>query len=129
MDRQTRELVRDRAENRCEYCLLPQHLSPVARLQIEHVIPKKHSGEDDVENLALACIDCNLAKSVNLSGRDPETDQTVELFHPRKQTWSNHFVRESVTIVGLTPTGRATVRVLNMNDEERQRVRLIALGR
>lgn len=124
MDQATRDRVRARAQNRCEYCLLPQRLSPVARLQIEHIIPKKHGGGDEMDNLALACIDCNLAKSVNLSGRDPETDLTVELYHPRSQTWSEHFVLQGNAISGLTATGRTTVRVLNMNSEERVRVRL-----
>lgn len=127
MDRKTREFVRDRASDRCEYCLLPQHLSPVARLQIEHIVPRKHGGDDEVENLALACIDCNLAKSVNLSGRDPLTDRTVELFHPRTQSWEDHFRWEGAKIVGQTPAGRATVRVLNMNTEDRLRVRLVTL--
>lgn len=126
MDRKTRKIVSDRAGDRCEYCLLPQHLSPIARLQIEHIIPRKHGGSDVLDNLALACIDCNLAKSVNLSGRDPETDRTVELFHPRTQHWSDHFSREGRRIIGLTPAGRATVRVLNMNTEDRLRVRLVS---
>ena len=123
MDRKTREFVRDRAKNCCEYCLLPQCLSPVARLQLEHIVPRKHGGGDEVENLALACIDCNLAKSVNLSGRDPQTDRTVELFHPRTQSWEDHFGWEGAEIIGRTPAGRATVRVLNMNTEDRRRVR------
>lgn len=126
IDRHTRQYVRDRAGNRCEYCLLSQHLSPVARLQIEHIVPIKHGGGDEYENLAMACIDCNLAKSVNLTGRDPKTNQTVELFNPRLQSWSDHFVRNGPMIVGLTPTGRTTVRVLNMNAEDRVRIRMVA---
>jgi len=121
MDRKTRKIVSDRAGDRCEYCLLHQDLSPVARLQIEHIIPRKHGGGDDLDNLALACIDCNLAKSVNLSGRDPQTDRTVELFHPRTQHWPDHFERDGSRIVGLTPEGRATVRVLNINTEHKYR--------
>ena len=62
-----------RARNHCEYCLLPQSLSPLASLQIEHVIPKKHGGDDALENLALACIDCNLHKGTNVAGYDPVT--------------------------------------------------------
>jgi 5-methylcytosine-specific restriction endonuclease McrA len=126
MDRRTRELVRQRAGNRCEYCGLPQDLSPVAQLQIEHIIPRKHGGGEDEQNLALACIDCNLAKSSNLSGIDPASGQTVPLFNPRSQHWEEHFAWQGTILIGLTPVGRATIRVLNINDDERQRVRLAA---
>jgi hypothetical protein len=122
MDRQTRQFVCERAGNRCEHCGLPQQLSPVAHLQIEHIIPRKHGGGDESQNLALACIDCNLAKSSNLAGIDPATGQVFELFNPRNQLWDDHFIRHPAVIVGLTSVGRATIRVLNMNDKERKRV-------
>ena len=35
-------------------------------LHTEHIIPKKHSGSDDIDNLAVECIDCNLRKGSNL---------------------------------------------------------------
>ncbi len=124
MDRHTRQFVRDRAGNRCEYCGLPQALSPVAQLQIEHIVPRKHGGGDEEQNLALACIDCNLAKSSNLAGIDPTTGQTVQLFNPRMDRWDEHFTWQGTLLIGLTPVGRATIRVLNINDDERQRVRL-----
>jgi len=63
MDARTRALVRERAGDRCEYCQLPQEDSPLAVLHIEHLLPKIHGGTDDMENLALACIDCNLHKA------------------------------------------------------------------
>lgn len=62
MDAATRNLVRRRAGDRCEYCGLRQELSPLAALHMEHVRPKKHGGSDDPDNLALACVDCNLHK-------------------------------------------------------------------
>jgi 5-methylcytosine-specific restriction endonuclease McrA len=49
-----RRLVVDRAQNRCEYCLIPQELS-LAKHQIDHVIAEKHGGETGSENLALSC--------------------------------------------------------------------------
>jgi len=57
-----RDEVRSRANNACEYCHLHQDDSPLASLHVEHIIPKTHGGSDDLENLALACIDCNLHK-------------------------------------------------------------------
>lgn len=126
MDESTRRLVRERAGHCCEYCGLPQQYSPLARLQIEHIIPKKHGGRDHPENLALACIECNLHKGSNLTGIDPDSGQIAELFTPRTEVWAEHFRRRGLNIIGLTPTGRATVRVLDMNSRERMQVRLVA---
>src|SRR5829696_2494356 len=88
---QIRAQVRQRAQNACEYCHLHQDDSPLAALHVEHIIPKIHGGSDDVENLALACIDCNLHKGTNLTGFDPETNVITELFHPRRHAWEDHF--------------------------------------
>jgi 5-methylcytosine-specific restriction endonuclease McrA len=62
MDAATRRAVRARAGNRGEYCLLPETASPFAPLEIEHIIPKKHRGDDSLQNLALACYHCNSHK-------------------------------------------------------------------
>jgi hypothetical protein len=123
MDAKTRQIVRERADDRCEYCRLRQEHSPLWRHQIEHIIPRKHGGDDDLNNLAWACVRCNLAKASNLSGRDRKTGQIVLLFNPRHQTWSDHFAYEDAEIVGMTPTGRATVAVLNMNERRRLMLR------
>mgnify|MGYP002626458909 CR=1 FL=1 len=124
IDQATREKVRHRAGLCCEYCHLTEAHSPVARLQIEHIRLKKHGGTDDVANLALACIDCNLSKGSNLTGIDPQTDSVTTLFNPRTQQWEDHFARIGFRIEGVTEVGRTTVRVLNMNSEGRLRVRL-----
>ena len=126
MDEATRQQVRDRAGNRCEYCQLPQQWSPLARLQVEHIRPKKHGGTDDDRNLALACIHCNCHKGSNLTGIDPLTEAIIELFNPRRQTWDEHFRWDVLEIVGLTPCGRATVAVMDMNAEEMMHLRIAA---
>lgn len=115
---QTRTQVRKRAHYACEYCHLHQDDSPLAALHVEHIIPKVHGGTDELDNLALACIDCNLHKGTNLTGIDPQTDKVTELFHPRRQSWNEHFESQGVHIVGKTGTGRTTIRVLNMNSED-----------
>jgi hypothetical protein len=112
-----------RAGNRCEYCQLHQNDSPLASLHIEHIVPKKHGGSDDIDSLALACIDCNLHKGPNLTGIDPETNEVTELFHPRQQEWSTHFAWDGVYIVGLTAIGRTAVRVLDMNSNDQLALR------
>lgn len=82
MNNSVRQTVRERANKCCEYCGLRQKDSLLAALHVEHIIPKKHGGTDELENLALACIDCNLRKGSNLTGIDPLTGQTVSLFIP-----------------------------------------------
>lgn len=125
MDSLTRTRVRERAGNRCEYCNLHQDDSPLAALHVEHIIPKAHGGPDDLENLALACIDCNLHKGPNLTGLDPQTKAVTELFHPRHQRWDEHFEWRGIQVVGKTATGRTTIRVLRMNSEDQLALRSI----
>ena len=120
----TRRLVRSRAGNACEYCGLHQDHSPLAALQIEHVIPRKHDGDDDPTNLALACIDCNLAKGSNIAGIDPASGQTTQLFHPRRQPWDEHFEWQGAYVIGKTAVGRTTIEVLRMNSEEQLQLRI-----
>jgi 5-methylcytosine-specific restriction endonuclease McrA len=114
----TRAQVRERAGNRCEFCHLHQEDSPLALLHIEHIIPRSHGGSDDADNLALACIDCNLHKGTNLTGIDPESNQLTVLFHPRKHEWNEHFEWRGIYLIGKTAIGRTTVRVLNINSED-----------
>ena len=119
MNKADRQAVRDRAGDRCEYCLLRQEHFAAYRHQIEHIVPRKHGGDDSLQNLALACIRCNLGKGPNLTGIDQQTGEVVELFHPRRDDWNEHFTIRDAEIVGQTPCGRATVGVLNMNEEPR----------
>ena len=119
-----RASVRERADNRCEYCRRRQATSPLIRLQMEHIIPVKHGGGDELDNLALACAECNLKKSSDLAGFDPETQLLTPLFHPRHDRWEEHFAWNGLRIIGLTAVGRTTARVLDLNAAARLRVRL-----
>jgi len=114
----TKLLVRERAGYRCEYCQLRQDDSPLAILHVEHVVPRKHGGTDVPENLSLACIDCNLHKGSNLTGIDPATGEITVLFHPRQNSWNEHFEWQGIRIIGKTPIGRTSVRVFDMNSDE-----------
>ena len=60
IDAAARNLVRIRADNRCEYCLLRQEYSDDIH-HVEHIVAKQHGGSDDPGNLALACHRCNLS--------------------------------------------------------------------
>jgi hypothetical protein len=127
MDAATRELVRTRARDRCEYCLLQQSHSKLTH-HVEHITAEQHGGTDSPDNLCWACNRCNLHKGPNLSGIDPVSKEIVLLFHPRRNVWHDHFEFEGVRIVGLTAVGRATVHVLAMNDPRRLELRAELLG-
>ena len=114
MDASLRNFVRQRAQHRCEYCHVRQEYEPFYRFHIEHIIPPQLGGDDET-NLALACHHCNLNKAANLTAVDPDSSQPVPLFHPRQQSWAEHFTLRDFAIVGLTPTGRATAALLKMN--------------
>src|SRR3954469_15258053 len=130
IDAATRNLVRSRASNRCEYCHIHQDDEPLFTFHIEHVVPRQHHGTDDPSNLALACIHCNLHKGPNVAGIDPDTGQVTPLFHPRRDTWADHFALRGPFIVGLTAVGRTTAYVLAMNapHQAELRVSLLAQG-
>lgn len=110
--------IRQTAQNRCGYCLSPQHLV-MARLEIEHIVPIAKGGSDEEDNLWLACPLCNRHKGDKISAPDPATGELVPLFNPRQQVWVKHFqwANGGLRIVGLTPTGRATVSALHLDDD------------
>jgi len=77
-----------------------------------------------------SCSPCNLFKGSDLTGFDAVTGLIERLFHPREQSWAEHFELQGPLIVGRTPTGRATVQVLSMNAGQRLQLRgaLLAAG-
>jgi len=127
MDAVTRRQVRQRADNRCEYCRAHQADESYFTYQVEHILARQHGGSDDAANLALACPHCNLHKGPNMASLEAGT--LVPLFHPRQHDWADHFQSQGALIVGLTPIGRATVRVLNLNDSLRVEFRSEVLRR
>lgn len=123
MTNATREAVRKRARDRCEYCHLRQSDAPFLKHQIEHIVPVQHKGGDQLGNLALACYRCNKLKGPNLSAIDPRTGKVVRLFNPRKQRWNEHFSIRGILVLARTAVGRATVELLQMNAVRRQSLR------
>ena len=123
MDSTTRQMVRKRARDRCEYCHLPQVAAQFLTFHIEHVQAQQHVGDDSLENLALACADCNRHKGPNLATIDPQTRLIVRLFHPRQSDWNSHFEFRGSIIFGRTSVGEATIRLLQMNTVERVEMR------
>ena len=120
-----RQLVFERADGRCEYCLLAQSVA-AHKHEPDHIIPRQHDGHTIADNLALACARCNRYKGYNVGSYDPETSVLVPFYNPRQQTWADHFRLEVATIIPLTPEGRVTAKMLHFNDadrlEERERL-------
>jgi len=84
---------------------------------VEHIDPRSQEGANTIDNLALACQGCNNHKYTKTYANDPITGQQVPLFHPRRHSWQDHFAwnEDFTLIVGVTPTGRATVAALQLN--------------
>jgi len=119
ISRAIRLMVFYRANNCCEYCM-SSGLHTTSEFQMEHIIPLAKNGKSISENLALACQGCNGHKLTKTHAIDPETQQKVSLYNPRMDSWKEHFCwsDDMLSILGLTPIGRATVTALNMNREK-----------
>lgn len=113
IDAKLKRAVRERAGGRCEYCQLLEEQSEES-FAADHIIAIQHRGPSTFENLAFACARCNRHKGPNLTGIDPVTNQIVP--NPRADAWSSHFAWAGSILEGLTPTGRASVGVLDLND-------------
>ncbi len=81
--------------------------------------PTKHGGAAETDNLALACSYCNRFKGSNPGSFDPATGQLVPFYHPRQQQWADHFRLEGARIVPMTPEGRVTAAILQLNHHDR----------
>lgn len=114
--RALRQEVIERAQNRCEYCQAPLGIG-TDLFAIEHILPERFGGLTTLLNLALSCSSCNTFKGSATTAKDPLTEQTVHLFHPRQDHWEEHFLwsDDSLRLIGISPTGRATVLLLRMN--------------
>lgn len=112
-----RQQVEHDSRNRCGYCLT-QRLFTAKLLHIEHIIPIAAGGGSAIDNLWLACDLCNSAKGIRTHAVDPISRLTVPLFNPRQQNWIEHFAwsANGTRILGLTPTGRATIVALKLNN-------------
>jgi hypothetical protein len=109
-----RRLVMQRATGRCEYCGLSQ-AGQEATFHVDHIVPQWAGGETVSDNVALAGVSCSLRKAARQRAIDPHSGHEVPLYHPRHDTWPEHFHWEGVFVRGITPIGRATVEALHMN--------------
>jgi HNH endonuclease len=100
MDARTRELVRQRANQRCEYCHFPERTLLYLVFHVDHIIAKQHVDEasDDPQSLAWACSECNYHKGPNLVSIDPQSKEQADLFNLRHDDWNEHFTIDAGTI-------------------------------
>jgi HNH endonuclease len=105
-----------RAGRRCEYCQCTIDHTPQSFV-CEHIVPIAAGGETTLNNLALACGGCNGHKHTKIQALDPISQIPAPLYHPRQQIWSEHFTWsiDSLKVIGITSTGRATVSALKLN--------------
>ena len=115
----------------CAYCRTAEVLT-VAIFEFEHILPRSSGGETVFENICYCCPTCNRYKSDRTTAIDPDTQGEVALFHPHRDAWQEHFVwnEDATELMGLSATGRATIRALKMNRRQMVRVRKmwVAMG-
>ena len=126
-----RARVAERAEYRCEYCQSQEAILGMP-FEIDHILPLSAGGRTEESNLCLACPRCNRYKGSQFEGFDSESEGFVTLFHPRQHEWQEHFswTPDGLRIIGLTPTGRATIEALQLNNSfiVRSRYEWVSLG-
>ncbi len=131
-NREVRAVVRLRARDACEYCLLPT----TSVFHVEHIIPPGlwsdymsgrlpgvapqpgRGGPDHIDNYAWSCPFCNGRKKDRVVlglGRG-----ATRFFDPRYDRWPDHFVflpaSAYLLIEGVSPEGKATEIGLGLNE-------------
>jgi hypothetical protein len=109
--------VRNRADDRCEYCQLPQTCSVLPH-EIDHIRARKHHGATTMQNTCWACAYCNAAKGSNAAGFDPESGNLVDCLI---RAWIHGLSTSHGMALDFAASlhGRATLDVLQINDPKR----------
>ena len=90
ISKKNKEKVAKRAKNCCEYCHSQMDYSP-NNFSIEHIIPIVKNGTNELDNLALSCQSCNNKKYTKIEVLDEVSGETVNIYHPRIDNWTDHF--------------------------------------
>ena len=114
--------VAERAYHVCEYCLIHED-DTFWGCQLDHIISRKHGGATEPGNLAWACACCNNTKGSDLGTLVGQPPQLLRLFHPRTNLWSGCFLLNGVRIAPANSIGEGTVRLLQLNHDNRLRER------
>jgi hypothetical protein len=113
-----KKAVRERAKFCCEYCLA-QIMYSADVFSIEHILPISKGGLSILINLAFSCQCCNNHKFTATHAIDSLTGAMAQLYNPRTDIWAEHFKWDDdfIEILGISPTGRATITRLHLNRE------------
>jgi len=114
--------VAERAYHVCEYCLVHED-DTFWGCQLDHIISRKHGGATEPGNLAWACACCNNTKGSDLGTLVGQPPQLLRLFHPRTDLWSGCFLLNGVRPAPANSIGEGTVRLLQLNHDNRLRER------
>ena len=108
-----------RANSCCEYCRI-SNIDSYYGFQVDHIISRKHGGKTTLNNLALACPDCNRYKGTDLGTYMDETLVLTRFFHPRLDKWADHFDTDNSGLISaLTIIGEATLKIFQINHLDR----------
>jgi hypothetical protein len=124
-----RRRVAENSRYRCCYCLTQERIIGTL-FTVDHIIPESLNGANTLDNLCLACWECNLKKNDRITGFDPQTGLEVRLFNPNLQKWAEHFIwqDDGLFLAGLTSIGRATVETLQLNRPHLVNARQLWIG-
>jgi HNH endonuclease len=125
-----RLFVAERADFRCEYCLLPEYAS-FYTFHIDHIISLKHGGLTEEKNLANACPICNINKGSDVATILQDIRLSIRFYNPRIDQWADHFeAHSSGLIIPKTSIGEATIKILELNQTDSiiERSKMVKLG-
>lgn len=87
--------------------------------ELDHIIPRKHGGTNELDNLAWSCAICNNNKGTDVGTfLLPELD-LVRFYHPRLDVWGEHFELSNSLSAPKTDIGKATIKIFKLNDPNR----------
>jgi hypothetical protein len=119
--------VKQRANNCCEYCRLNQE-DFFFPFEIDHILSIRHGGLTIFINLALSCSICNRNKAADIGTYLDGKRRFVRLFNPRTDVWTAHFEVNQGEILALTSIGRATIKLLDINNPDRIILRQVLIA-
>jgi hypothetical protein len=119
-----RRQVAERAYHVCEYCLIHED-DTFWGCQVDHIISRKHGGATEAANLASACAACNNSKGSDLGTLAGPRSELTRLFHPRSDRWAECFQLHGARIDPHGAVGEATIKLLQINDDQRVRERQV----
>jgi 5-methylcytosine-specific restriction endonuclease McrA len=106
---------------RCCYCRRQNVVVHGRAWDVEHVISRATNATFmfEPQNLAVACLDCNLAKLnadvlVRKRSRFPRTSGAYKIVHPHFDDWDEHFLFGNVVYTPLTAKAAETLKVCKL---------------